>query len=154
MPTPYKVLADRVINKLRSSGYTNITEQELDEIICTSIPVAAVKFKACKQDLSNRDNDNQIFNIVLTEEEIEILANFMYIEFLNTNYINVPSLLRENLSSRDFLSFSSANHLDGLINLRETCEKLTRQMISSYSMQDSKIFNIIKDKLNKRGGKY
>jgi len=74
-----------------------------------------------------------MFEVVLMDEEIEILINFIYIEFLSANYINVPSLLRQSLVSRDYHTFSSANHLNGLMNLHNVAQKETRQMISIYS---------------------
>jgi hypothetical protein len=85
-----------------------------------------------------------MFEVELTDDETEILINFMYIEFLSANYINVPSLLRQSLVSRDYHAFSSANHLNGLIGLRNTIKKETRQMISAYSVENSEVLGKLK----------
>jgi len=146
MATPYKVLFDGVIDRMRSTGLTNITEDEFDEILFSYIRPACTKFRACRQDLSRRNDDLAIFEIELTEEEIEILVNFMHIEFLSANYINVPSLLRQSLVSRDYHAFSSANHLKGLMDLRATIQRETRQMISIYSHLESELFAKLKEK--------
>ena len=54
MTTPYKVLFDGVITKLRSTGSPNISEDEFDAILLDYIRPACVKFRACKQDLNRR----------------------------------------------------------------------------------------------------
>ena len=144
MATPYKVLFDGVISKLRSTGIPNITEDEFDEILLDYVRPACVRFRACKQDLSQRNDTLATFEIELIDDEIEILSNFIYIEFLSANYINVPSLLRQSLVSKDYHAFSSANHLNGLMNLREIAQKETRQMISIYSNMNSEIFGKLK----------
>ena len=144
MVTPYKVLFDGVVTKLRSTGIPNITEDEFDEILLDYIRPACVKFRASKQDLSKRSDALASFEIELTDEEMEILINFMYMEFLTANYINVPSLLRQSLVSKDYHAFSSRNHLDGLINLRDITKKETKQMISIYSNMESEIFSKLK----------
>jgi len=144
MATPYKVLFDGVITKLRSTGIPNITEDEFDDILSDYIRPACVKFKACKQDLNQRNDVLAYFEIVLIDEEIEILVNFLYIEFLSANYINVPSLLRQSLVSKDYHTFSSRNHLSGLMDLRDQIQRETRQMISIYSNMESGLFSKLK----------
>ena len=108
------------------------------------IKPACVKFKACRQDLRKRNDLLGFFEMELTDDETEILINLMYIEFLSANYINVPSLLRQSLVSRDYHAFSSANHLNGLMSLRNTIKKETKQMISAYSVENSEIFGKLK----------
>ena len=144
MATPYKDLFNGVITKLRSTGFPNITEAELDGILLDYIKPACVKFKACRQDLSKRSDLLGSFEAALTDDETEILINFMYLEFLSANYINVPSLLRQSLVSRDYHAFSSANHLNGLMSLRDTIKKETRQMISAYSVENSVLLGKLK----------
>jgi len=116
-------------------------------ILLDYIKPASVKFRACVQDLSRRSDELGYFEAELTDDETEILINFMYIEFLSANYINVPSLLRQSLVSRDYHAFSSANHLAGLMKLRDTIKKETRQMVSAYSEANSQLFGKLKNLL-------
>ena len=152
MATPYKVLFDGVLDKMRSTGMSNITEDELDDILASYIRVACIRFRACRQDLNNRDDTLAMFTISLTHEEIEILVNFMYVEYLTANFINVPSLLRQSLISKDYHAFSSANHLKGLMDLRNTINRETRQMVSVYSNVQSELFDRLKERLGVRQG--
>jgi len=71
MATPYKVLFDGVISKLRSTGIPNITEDEFDEILLDYVRPACVRFRACKQDLSKRNDTLATFEIELLDEEID-----------------------------------------------------------------------------------
>ena len=146
MATPYKVISDGVIDKLKSSGIPDISEEILDSIILANIRTACIKFKACKQDLSDRDDLLQEFKIALTEEEIEILIYFLLIEYLSANYINAPELLRQALPSKDFHAWSHKNHLEGLKDLRRIYTNEVRQMVSAYSNQDSDLFEKLKKK--------
>ena len=146
MGTPYKVLYDGVMDKMRSAGLPNVTEEDFDEILSSYVRPAAVRFRACRQDLSRRCDELASFEIDLTDDEIEILVNFMHAEFLSANYINVPSLLRQSLVSRDYHAFSSANHLKGLTDLRSAILRETRQMISAYSQMESEMFCKLKEK--------
>ena len=141
--TPFKILSDGVLDRLKSSGLPGLTEDIWDEDIFSHIRTACIKFKSCKQPLI-RDDLLQQFNVVLTDEETEILISLLLIEFLSKQYINVPSLLRENLTSKDFQSFSSRNHLDGLVNLRDTYKREVKQMMSAYSNHDSDLFARLK----------
>ena len=145
MGTPYKTIFDGVVDKMRSTGIADITEDEFDEILMGYIRPATVRFRACRQDLSDRDDALAMFTAELTDEEVQILVNFVYTEFLSANYINVPSLLRQSLVSRDYHAFSSANHLKGLMDLRETVLRETRQMISLYSHMHSELFGRLMD---------
>jgi hypothetical protein len=131
---------------LKSTGLPNIGEDDWDAQAYTYVRPACIKFKACKQNLSDRDDLLRQFNIDLTEEEIEILVHFMLIEYLSAMYINVPSLLHQSLTSKDFHVFSSRNHLDGLVNLRSIYGREVRQMVSIYSNQDSDLFNRLRIK--------
>ena len=144
VPTTYKELSDGMLSKLKSFEYIKITEEEMDEIIFDYIKPAIVKFKTCKQNLKDRDDINRTFNIELTDEESEILVLFMLIEYLSATYINVPTLLKQSLSSKDFNVFSGANHLDKLILLRDTYKREARQLASVYSHYESDLFNKLK----------
>jgi hypothetical protein len=141
MATSFKVLTDGVLDKIKSLGIPDVTEEQADALLKRHVRAATVKFKCCKQDLKDRDDALGAFNVDLSDEEIEILVNFMLVEYLSSNYINVPSLLKQSMTSRDFHVFSAKNHLDGLVALRDTYLHETQQMVSIYSNQGSSLFN-------------
>ncbi len=143
MATPYKVLTDHLLDKIRSLGMSDLSETEVEDLLTAYLSPACVRFKCCKQDLNNRDDFLLTFNFDLTFEEREILATLMLVEYLSATYINVPSLLRQNLTSVDFRVFSSKNHLDGLVNLRDIYKREARQLMSAYSNLGSDLFGTL-----------
>ena len=145
--TKYEVLFDGVIDRLESLGYLEHTEEAermVYDLLLVFLTSAIVSFKVCKQDLSDRDDLLQFFNCELTDEEIIILTNFLLIEYISATYINTPLLLRPSLPNKDRSAFSPRNHLEGLLNLRETYERENRQKISMYSNMGSDLFEKMK----------
>lgn len=64
--------------------------------------------------------------------EIEILANYMVIAYLDSNYIRVPLALKQTLSSKDFNAFSPANQLEKMVAMREMYRKDNETLLSRY----------------------
>ena len=68
----------------------------------------------------------------MTDAEIEILANYMVIAYLDSNYIRVPLALKQTLSSKDFNAFSPANQLEKMVAMREMYRKDNETLLSRY----------------------
>lgn len=142
MSTPYSVLYDSVISKLKSYDFINLNEDEAYEILHDYLRPAIVKFKCCKQNLKSRNDDIQTFYIELTDDEIEILSNWMFIRYLEANYINIPTMLKGGLvSAKDFHSLNIAPHLGKLIEIRDMYKKDNQQLMSAYSYENSGLFD-------------
>jgi hypothetical protein len=84
----------------------------------------------------------QTFNIELADETIEILINFMIIEYLDANYIRTPLALKANLSSTDFYKYDNKDVLGKVIEVRKMYDKENIQLMNNYSYVDSKLFNM------------
>lgn len=96
----------------------------------------------CKHDLSDRDDAWEHFNFVLSDAEIEVLAKYMLICYLDANYICVPSMMKANLSSTDFNAHSPAALLDKIIKIRDTWLNENRQVSGLLSYRDSELFKM------------
>lgn len=131
MGTPYTVLYESVLSKIKDYLFADIGEEETFAILFDYIRPAIVAFRICKVDLSDRTEDG--FNVTLNDTEIEILANYMAIEYLDSNYIRVPLALKQTLSSKDFNAFSPANQLDKLLSTREMFRSNNEALLSRYS---------------------
>ena len=110
-----------------------MTDDEVKEYLHDFLLPAIVRFNVCKTNRLDRDDDKEVFNSDLTDSEIEILSNFMIIEYIDSEYIRTPSLLKVNLSSTDFNAFSPANHLDKLLNMRESFVRENEMLLMKYS---------------------
>lgn len=94
-----------------------MTDVEIQDIIDAYRFSAGTKFKQCNK-ISYRDDNLRQYNQTLTDEEVEILANLMVLEWLKPR-INSIELLKQTMSSKDYSMFSQANHLDTLIKLKK-----------------------------------
>ena len=139
-PTKYNVIFDAALSKLKDYDFANLSQEQCYSILAEHIRPAIIKFKCCRQDLQDRDDELREFNLELTDEEIEILANEVVRNYIYSTYIRSPLVLKPTLSSRDFNVFSNANHLDKLLNLHEVAKRENAQLISAYSWEDSDLF--------------
>ncbi|MBQ3543550.1 MAG: hypothetical protein IJA34_00960 [Lachnospiraceae bacterium] len=131
MGTPYTVLYDSVLSKIKDYDFLNLKEDVVYSILHDYIRPAIVSFRICKVDLSNRNEKG--FNITLNDTEIEILSNYMVINYLDSNYIRVPLALKQTLSSKDFNAFSPANQLDKMMAVRNKYLADNETLLSRYS---------------------
>ena len=129
--TPYTVLYDSVLSKIKDYDFLNLNQYDIYDVLRDYVRPAIVSFRICKVDLSDRDDEG--FNVELNDTEIEILSNYMVINYLDSNYIRVPLALKQSLSSKDFKAFSPANQLEKLVALRETYRKDNETLLSRYS---------------------
>ncbi|MED9879022.1 MAG: hypothetical protein UFN18_01685 [Ruminococcus sp.] len=133
MSTPYSKLYQNILFKFKDYNIPVMTDSEVKEYLHDFLLPAIVKFHVCKTNLLDRDDDKEVFNSDLTDSEIEILSNFMIIEYTDSEYIRTPSLLKVNLSSTDFNAFSPANHLDKLLDMHDTFIRENESLLMKYS---------------------
>lgn len=133
MPTPYEKMYENLLPKFRSYEIPLMTTEEVKEELHNYILPAIVRFHVCDNNLENRDDILEQFNECLSDNEIEIISNFMLLEYIDANCIRTPSLLKVNLSSSDFNAFSPANFLDKLLLMHETYRKENETLLSRYS---------------------
>jgi hypothetical protein len=138
MLTPYEKIYLAFSNKIKDYDLAELPIDTFEDILNSFMKSAIVKFKICSKDLSERDDLLKQFNIDLSDEEIEIIASLMIVEWLNPS-INTTELLQQNMSTKDFNVFSPANQLKENKDLKTRCKKEASQLISSYSW--SKVIN-------------
>jgi hypothetical protein len=98
------------------------------QYLINSIP----KFRRCLQDLNNRSDTNSVFNIELINDEKQILANLMVVEYLSPQIIKLQ-LLEKEFTSKDFAATSSANQLEKLQLIRKERQIDISKMIVDYT---------------------
>ena len=131
MGTSFIELYDSVLSKIRDYDFLNMEQAQIYDILSDYLRPAIAAFRSCKQDISQRTETG--FECTLTDTEIEILANYMTIAYLDSNYIRVPLALKQTLSSKDFNAFSPANHLDKMVEMREKYRKDNETLLVRYS---------------------
>lgn len=143
MATSYGVLYDSVLDKIKDYILADIEQDDVYSILHEYIRPAIVRFEDCDVDLTDRDEELGQFNVDLSDVEIEILSNYMVVEYLDANYIRIPSMLKSTLTSKDFATYSPANQLDKVKETRRLYMDENAQMMRNYSYRKSKLFKDI-----------
>lgn len=133
MSTSYENLYANLLPKFQSYKIPIMTTDEVKEYLHDYIIPAVTRFHVCVKDLSKRDDENECFESELSETEIEILSNYMLIEYVDSEYIRTPTLLKVNLTSSDFNAFSPANFLDKLMAMRSRYISENEGLLSRYA---------------------
>lgn len=133
MPTPYERLYENLLPKFRDYDIPDMTDDEVKDFLRDYIVPATARFHVCRNDLNDRDDILLRFNSDLSDIEIEILSNFMLLEYLDSTYIRTPTLLKASLSSTDFNAFSSANMLSRLTEMQRRYLGENEALLSRYA---------------------
>ena len=133
MPTPYEKLYENLLPKFKSYDIPLMTIDEVKDYLHDYLIPAISRFHVCRKDLNNRNDILDRFNVELSDMEIEILSNYMLLEYIDSEYIRVPTLLKVNLPSTDFHAFSSANMLDKLMSMHKTYLTENETLLSRYA---------------------
>lgn len=131
--TKYERLYEGFLPKLQSYDIYKMTEDDVRDNLHDYLVAAIPKFHVCRKDLSDRDDLLQRFNQELSDIEIDILVNYMLLEYIDATYIRVPTLLKMNLSSTDFNAFSSANMLGKLTEMQQRFLRENETLLSRYA---------------------
>lgn len=138
MATPYEKLYENLLPKFRSYEIPLMSTEEVKDYLHDFLIPAISRFHVCRKDLNDRDDILQRFNVELSDTEVEILSNYLLIEYIDSTYIRVPSLLKVQLPSSDFKVFSSANFLDKLMAMHKTYVTENETLLSRYAWMGAK----------------
>ena len=139
--TTYKELCDSVYSKIKDYDFIQMDEADADAILCEYIRPATIAFECCNQDLTDRDNVNQTFNIELDDINFEILTDFMIVYYLDATYIRTPLALAAHMSTTDFHKFDNANVLGKAQAVREMYWNEAHQWVINYSIRRDEILS-------------
>ena len=126
--TNFNEIYDIFLSQINDSQFMESDED--DELkkryLLNSIP----RFRKCKQDLSDRDEEQ--FNVELIDEEMLILGILMVVEYLNPMVISLQHL-QQFLNSKDFELSSQANHLRTLMAMQKSKRQEVDKLILDYT---------------------
>jgi hypothetical protein len=143
MGTAYKELADSVFDKIKDLDFMDMDENVAYDVVIRYIRPAIVKFENCKQDLSDRNDALEEFNFSLDDNTFELLANYMTIEWLTSNYILTYQALKGRMSTSDFHKIDTKDILGKTTELRNSLKAENDQLAINKSYPNSKLFSIV-----------
>lgn len=130
MGTSYKSVNRWFLRKVTDSWLSSLSDRELAYECYGYMLSAIAKFGKCRTDLSARGKYG--FDNKLTEQEIEILAGYMAIEWL-TPQVNSLELTKIRMTSRDFRMSSQANHLEALSKRLNAATVEVERLLTNYT---------------------
>jgi hypothetical protein len=142
MATSYDDINNAFLNKITDDYLANLTETDLQNLLDKYQKSASAKFKKCKK-LVDKDDVLRQYNNDLTNEEIEILANLMILEWLKPKIYSME-LLKQSMSTKDFKLYSQANHLKELQELKKETEAEINRLIVSYTYSSNSLDDLKK----------
>lgn len=132
MATPFSEVFDVFISNITDYSLASLDEsdytEELRQWLLASIPM----FPNPKSELTNYDLINNSFNIDLVFEEKQILGKMMVLQYMNT-YLFREEYLKQSLNSKDYNTYSPANQLKSLREIKEHINSEINTLISRYS---------------------
>ncbi|AZV43721.1 hypothetical protein BAOM_3112 [Peribacillus asahii] len=137
MATSYQDIYARFLPKVTDYSYLNLTNEEVEDNLETFMKSSIIKFRYCNK-LSDRDEAVNVFNENLTDEEQEILATLMCVEFLTPKLLT-DDLLKQTLNSKDYSLYSQANHIKEIRQLRDIFQKEANNLMILYTFTKSKM---------------
>ena len=143
MHTPYEKIYENLLPKFRSYEIPIMEVDEVKDYLHDYLIPAIARFHVCRKDLNDRNDLLERFNVELSDVEIEILSNYALLEYIDSTYVRVPTLLKANLSSTDFNAFSPANFLDKLMMMHKTYLAENETLLARYAWIGAKESGIL-----------
>ena len=118
--TPFSIVYDRFLSKVTDDMYLELTKEET-EVLLNELLINAIHwFEFPRIDLNNKTSTG--FISTLNEEEINILATYMIVEWLGQQLASIE-VTRMKYSGSDFKFTSQANHMHKLKDLQKEYER-------------------------------
>lgn len=118
----FRAVYDIFFSKITDDMYMEMTEFETQSILMSLLENALHWFEFPRFDIYNYSKELEEFNIELTNEEMNIIATYMVVEWLGQQLATVE-LTRMKYSGSDFKFTSQANHMHKLTNLKKEYER-------------------------------
>ena len=136
--TNYSKVYSWFLDKVTAYSLTMFDDAEKEEIVYGYMRSACAKFKCCKVDLTDRDDELRVFNNTLNDEILDIISETMVVAWLQPKLNNEDNLVNS-LSTKDYSLYSPANLLAKLTDVFNLAKKNSSIMISNYSFNHGRL---------------
>ena len=126
--TPYDIIYTAFLTKILEDEWGDWEDPYVRADIKTILLGALPYFKFPRVNLQNRDDCKEVFYDELNNEEIQIIATYMKVEWLNRNILTWENI-RATYDEKDF---SQANLLDKFIKLQAREEEKAKKLEATY----------------------
>lgn len=132
MSTTYEEIYDLASRKLTDVELPLLPEEELEDTFHGYLLSSIAQFRKCKNDLSDRDENEKQFNVDLLDKEKEILAVLIARQWLQPQ-INSALLTKQVFSDKESKFYSQKEMLAGLMSLDEKLKIEAQKLSRDYT---------------------
>lgn len=132
MTTPFSDIYRLFLSKITDYEILQLSEEDLEANMQDWLLSAIGYFTICKKDLTDFDLEKACFNEDLNVLEKNILSHLMVYVYVDTHAVKEQNL-KNMLNSKDYRSYSPANLLNAILNLKEQVESDVNTLMSRYS---------------------
>ena len=136
MATSYEEIYNLAANKITDPEIALLLPEDIEELFHGYLISAIHKFRKCKNDLSNRDDELRQFNVDLLDVEKEILAILVVREWLKPQLYSAL-LTKQVFSDKEQKYYSQSSHLSELRALDETLKIEAQKLSRDYTYGNS-----------------
>lgn len=116
--TSFSTIYKSFFSKITDDMYLELDKEQTEALQKELLLSSLFSFEFPRFDLENFDEDLETYNILLTREEINVLATYMVVEWIGQQLASVENV-RMKYSGDDFKFSSQANHMKALLDLKE-----------------------------------
>lgn len=120
--TSFETIYSSFFSKITDDMYMELSKEETAPLLFELMESALPWFEFPRVDIYNYSKELEEYNIDLSNEEVNIIATYMIVEWLGQQLASVE-LVRMKYSGSDFKFTSQANHLHKLTNLQKEYER-------------------------------
>lgn len=120
--TSFETIYNTFLSKITDDMYMELSKEETIPLLLELFENSLHWFEFPRFNLYDYDREVEEYNIDLTQEEINIIATYMIVEWMGQQLATVE-LIRMKYSGSDFKFTSQANHLHKLQNLQKEYER-------------------------------
>ena len=132
MATSYEEIYNLAANKITDPEIALLSQEDIEELFHGYLISAIPKFRKCKNDLSNRDDELRQFNVDLLDVEKEILAILVAREWLQPQLYSAL-LTKQVFSDKEQKYYSQSSHISELRALDETLKIDAQKLSRDYT---------------------
>ena len=132
MATSYEEIYNLASNKITDPEIALLLPEDIEELFHGYLISAIPKFRKCKNDLSNRDDELRQFNVDLLDVEKEILAILVVREWLQPQLYSAL-LTKQVFSDKEQKYYSQSSHISELRALDETLKIEAQKLSRDYT---------------------
>lgn len=140
MATTYATIYNRALSKITDYELASIPEYDLEDVLHGYLLSAIAKFRKCKNDLKDRDEELLQFNIDLEDEEIEILSIMVVREWLQPQ-VQSTLLTKQIFSGKEQNYYSQAAHMKEIMDMDNRLKVEAQKLMRDYTYKSSDYFN-------------